>query len=155
MGVELALDDFGTGHSSLGYLSRFPFDTLKIDRSFINGVTDNANGRAIVETILRLGRALNMRIVAEGVEAAPELRLLNELGCDEAQGYLVGRPLPIDRTARTAPPAVTEALRTDQQAEPDSPQMRAVQAMQRRLEDLFRDRPATPLRPTDIRKRAG
>ncbi len=103
LGVRIALDDFGTGYSALGYLSRFPFDTIKIDRSFTIGIETSPNTKAVVETILKLGRALGMRLVAEGVESASQLRLLVDDGCDEIQGYLIGRPEPVERLCRKAP----------------------------------------------------
>ncbi len=103
LGVRIALDDFGTGYSALGYLSRFPFDTIKIDRSFTAGIETSANTKAIVATILKLGRALGMTLVAEGVESASQLRLLVDDGCDEIQGYLIGRPEPAGQLCRKAP----------------------------------------------------
>jgi Amt family ammonium transporter len=95
LGVRVALDDFGTGYSSLGYLSRFPFDVIKIDRSFVKAMRQTASARSIVETIVRLGAALGMSVVAEGVEDATDLRMLAEEGCNEIQGYFVGRPTPL------------------------------------------------------------
>ncbi|MCC0048059.1 MAG: ammonium transporter [Rhodobiaceae bacterium] len=110
LGVRVALDDFGTGYSSLGYLSRFPFDVIKIDRSFVQGIQQTENALAIVETIVRLGRALGMTIVAEGVETVEELQLLAGEGCTEIQGYLVGRPEPVERLCKVPPAEVIEAL---------------------------------------------
>jgi Amt family ammonium transporter len=95
LGVRVALDDFGTGYSSLGYLSRFPFDTIKIDRSFLKNIRTGEDALAIVDTIIRLGRALNMNIVAEGVEHIEELKLLAERGCHEIQGFILARPAPV------------------------------------------------------------
>jgi len=110
LGVAIALDDFGTGYSSLSYLSRFPFDVIKIDRSFVTGLGGETNNAPIVETIIRLGRALKLTVVAEGVETEAELRFLADLGCDEIQGYLLGRPVPVDDLAGQPPGAVLNAL---------------------------------------------
>ncbi len=97
LGVTIALDDFGTGYSSLSYLKQLPIDTLKIDRSFIMHLDnpDASRDRAIVETIIRMGHQLGMTIVAEGVETKEHQRLLRELQCDQLQGYLYSRPLPV------------------------------------------------------------
>ena len=93
-GVTLALDDFGTGWSSLAYLRRFPVDVLKIDRSFISGLGRNHGDTELVKSIIGLGESLGLRTVAEGVETRQQARLLTELGCRQAQGYLFGRPAP-------------------------------------------------------------
>lgn len=95
LGVRLAMDDFGTGYSSLSYLKDFPFDTLKIDRSFIGEIDHSAQGRAIVQAIIDLGRALSLTITAEGVETEQQLQHLLDLTCDEAQGYFLNRPMPL------------------------------------------------------------
>jgi diguanylate cyclase (GGDEF)-like protein/PAS domain S-box-containing protein len=92
MGVNIAIDDFGTGYSNLRYLQRFPAQRLKIDRSFITDVMTNSEDAAIVKAIITLGHSLGMLVLAEGVETPPQLGLLRELGCDEVQGYLLGRP---------------------------------------------------------------
>jgi predicted signal transduction protein with EAL and GGDEF domain len=92
-GVRVAMDDFGTGYSALSYLRTFPFDKIKIDRSFINGL-GQPDSEAIVELITKLGAKLNMTTVAEGVETVEQLSRLRELGCNEAQGYLFSRPVP-------------------------------------------------------------
>ena len=94
LGVRLAIDDFGTGYSSLNYLHRLPFTAIKIDRSFVRDVASDARGRAIIEAIVGLGRSLDKRLVAEGVETEAQLGVIKELGCHEAQGYLLGRPQP-------------------------------------------------------------
>ncbi|MCO8168797.1 EAL domain-containing protein [Pseudomonas sp. 21LCFQ02] len=95
LGVRLAMDDFGTGYSSLSYLKDLPFDTLKIDRSFISEIEHSAQGRAIVRAIIDLGRALSLTITAEGVETGQQLQHLQDLTCDEAQGYFLNRPMPL------------------------------------------------------------
>jgi diguanylate cyclase (GGDEF)-like protein len=94
-GVRVSMDDFGTGYSALSYLRTFPFDKIKIDRSFINGLGQH-DSEAIVELIVKLGAKLNMSTVAEGVETAEQLNRLRELGCSEAQGYLFSRPVPAE-----------------------------------------------------------
>ncbi|MHA7773139.1 ammonium transporter [Roseibium sp. M-1] len=110
IGVKIALDDFGVGYSSLSYLSRFPFDCIKIDRSFVSEARNNYGSLAIIETVVRLGKALNMRVVAEGVEDTERLCMLAQRGCHEAQGYLIGRPAPTGKLVRTIPAEVSEAL---------------------------------------------
>jgi diguanylate cyclase (GGDEF)-like protein len=92
LGVGIALDDFGTGYSSLSYLRRFPFSKLKIDRSFVASMADDAGTAAIVQAVITIGRSLSMRVNAEGVETETQLALLRMMGCDEVQGYLLGRP---------------------------------------------------------------
>ncbi|WP_373995180.1 putative bifunctional diguanylate cyclase/phosphodiesterase [Ralstonia mannitolilytica] len=93
MGVSLALDDFGTGYSSLSYLHRFPIDTLKIDRSFVQDLPHVAERAAITRAIIMMAQAMGMKTVAEGVETEGQLEFLREAGCDEFQGYLLTRPL--------------------------------------------------------------
>jgi len=92
MGVQLALDDFGTGHSSLSYLRRFPIHSVKIDQEFVHAIDWSESDRAIVSAIVSMARGLNLRVVAEGVETPAELTFLREAGCDEVQGFLLGRP---------------------------------------------------------------
>ncbi len=93
LGPSLALDDFGTGYSSLSYLWRFPFDKLKVDRSFMADITvAGSRSREILATIIALGRILNLTITAEGVETEEQAALLRELDCDLVQGFLFGRP---------------------------------------------------------------
>ena len=92
----IALDDFGTGYSSLDTLRSFPFDKIKLDRLFMKEVETNPQSKAIVRAVLALGKSLEVPILAEGVETADQLELLRREGCDEAQGYLLGRPQPDD-----------------------------------------------------------
>jgi EAL domain-containing protein (putative c-di-GMP-specific phosphodiesterase class I) len=94
MGMRMALDDFGTGYSSLAYLSKLPLDTVKIDRSFVSGMTEHPDHTSIVSAIISLGQALRLKIVAEGVETDAQAQLLRLLRCDQAQGFLFSRPLP-------------------------------------------------------------
>jgi diguanylate cyclase (GGDEF)-like protein/PAS domain S-box-containing protein len=93
-GIRVVLDDFGSGYSSLSYLQSFPFDKIKLDRSISSGVATEPKARAIVEAVVGLARALGTLITAEGVETAEQLEALRQLGCDQAQGYLLGRPAP-------------------------------------------------------------
>ncbi|WP_295960659.1 EAL domain-containing protein [Rhodoferax sp.] len=96
MGVSIAIDDFGTGFSSLSYLSRLPVDTLKIDRSFVVEMTAGRQGLALVSTIIDLAHAMQLKVVAEGVETEEQSRLLQALNCDELQGFLFSKPIPVD-----------------------------------------------------------
>lgn len=97
MGVKIAMDDFGTGYSSLSYLWRFPFHKVKIDRAFVLHLVDDAKVQLIVRSIVSLARSLGLRVNAEGVETEEQLKLLQELGCDELQGFLLGRPAPLEQ----------------------------------------------------------
>ncbi|MEP7353958.1 MAG: EAL domain-containing protein [Acidobacteriota bacterium] len=105
MGVGLMLDDFGTGYASLSYLSVVKFDALKIDRSFVMRMDTDAESRAIIKTILGLGRELRMMVIAEGIETEPQLGLLIDLGCEAGQGYLFSKPV--------APTSAGQLLRDD------------------------------------------
>ena len=106
LGVKLAIDDFGTGYSSLSYLSRFPIDLLKLDKSFVDDVSDRDDQRVLVQQIIQLGHALGLTTLAEGVETSAQHRCLLDLGCQLAQGYLFSRPQP--------PAAISDLLRDGQ-----------------------------------------
>ena len=104
LGVRLAIDDFGTGFSSLSYLRQFPVDILKIDRSFLTTATTSVQSAALVRTLVQLGDALGLDIIAEGIERSDQLRTLREAGCPKAQGFLFAQPMPkekIDRLLRS------------------------------------------------------
>ncbi|WP_126282176.1 putative bifunctional diguanylate cyclase/phosphodiesterase [Burkholderia stagnalis] len=107
LGVTIALDDFGTGYSSLDTLRSFPFDRIKLDRSFVTDAETNPPDRAIVRAVLALGKSLGIPILAEGIETPDQLSLLTEEGCDEAQGFLLGRPVPIDEIVGSGQIALT------------------------------------------------
>jgi diguanylate cyclase (GGDEF)-like protein/PAS domain S-box-containing protein len=94
LGVLIAMDDFGTGYSSLGYLQKFPFDKIKIDRSFVSALETRTDADAIVRAVVGLGHSLGMRTCAEGVETVAQLAFLRREGCDEVQGYYFGKPMP-------------------------------------------------------------
>jgi EAL domain-containing protein (putative c-di-GMP-specific phosphodiesterase class I) len=95
MGVAIVMDDFGTGYSSLSYLWRFPFDKIKIDRSFMQGFEGSSrDAKTVVKTIIALGRELNMRVTVEGVETATQAAFLDNADGDQAQGFFFGRPVP-------------------------------------------------------------
>ncbi len=97
LGVRLLIDDFGTGYSSLSYLRTFPFDGIKLDKSFVAGMPHSDNANSIVENIIGLGKAFSLSITAEGVETPEQLAQLKMYQCDETQGYLMCRPLPLER----------------------------------------------------------
>jgi EAL domain-containing protein (putative c-di-GMP-specific phosphodiesterase class I) len=97
MGILIALDDFGTGYSSLAYLSKLPVDSLKIDRAFIRGMTENADDTSIIATMISLAQSLRLHVVAEGVETEQQAQLLRLLRCDQAQGYLFSPPVAAER----------------------------------------------------------
>ena len=99
MGVAVVLDDFGTGYSSLSYLWKFPFSKIKIDRAFVAALDTAASARGVLRSIVRLGRGLGLAVTAEGIETAKQLTALRELGCDLAQGYLLGRPARVEDVA--------------------------------------------------------
>ena len=95
LGVRIAMDDFGTGYSSLSYLQSFPFDKIKIDQSFISKLSQNSQSEAIIRAVIGLGRGLDLPVIAEGVETEEQLAFLSKEGCNEMQGFLIGRPKPI------------------------------------------------------------
>ena len=101
-GVEIAIDDYGTGQSSLSYLKQLPVDELKIDKSFVTSVCEHENDRIMVRSTINLSHELGLRVVAEGVEDAPTLELLRSLGCDYAQGYLIGKAMPVEQLSELA-----------------------------------------------------
>ena len=111
LGAKIALDDFGVGYSSLSYLRRFPFDRIKIDKDFVEGIETCSDNKAIVSSITRLAEALGMAATAEGVETRGQLDLLRELGCQEAQGYLICEPVPGENFATAD--AVEAAMKAD------------------------------------------
>ncbi|MEG3754995.1 EAL domain-containing protein [Psychromonas arctica] len=94
LGVKLSMDDFGTGYSSLSYLRQYHFDVLKVDRSFVNGITINKEDRDLVKASIAIAHSLGLKVVAEGVEISEQLNILNELGCDYVQGYYFSKPMP-------------------------------------------------------------
>jgi diguanylate cyclase (GGDEF)-like protein len=101
LGVRIALDDFGTGYSSLSYLRSFPFDKIKIDRTFVADLAEGTEHIAIVQAVISIAQALGMTTTAEGIETPDQQRFLKALGCHEGQGYLLGRPMPLDKVPET------------------------------------------------------
>jgi EAL domain-containing protein (putative c-di-GMP-specific phosphodiesterase class I) len=136
LGVRLVLDDFGTGYSSLSYLKHLPLDTIKIDRSFVaglSGVTD----RSIVEAVVALARGLRIGVVAEGIETDVQRRILRDIGCDVGQGYLFSRPLSADDATR-----LVLTRRLGSMARPRDPSPGAATSKPARSRAAVRPRPA-------------
>lgn len=111
LGIQIAMDDFGTGYSSLGSLSGFPFDKIKIDRSFIHDLTIRPDAFAIVELVTGVGRSLGMLTIAEGIETEEQFVCLEKLGCDQVQGYLIGKPVPASHLQHLHREMSTSAVR--------------------------------------------
>jgi EAL domain-containing protein (putative c-di-GMP-specific phosphodiesterase class I) len=111
LGISIVLDDFGIGYSSMRYLQMFPFDKIKIDKSFIQSMTTHADSAAIVCAIAGLGRNLDIMTTAEGVETVEQLALLRSAGCQLAQGFLFSRPVPISRLTFDLSEAVRNGAR--------------------------------------------
>ena len=103
MGFTLSLDDFGTGFSSIGYLRQFPFDILKVDRSFVRDLGINSTANALVQSLVSLGDAMDLSVIAEGIENEDQLKLLRLVQCEYLQGFLISRPLPAAILARPDP----------------------------------------------------
>ena len=99
LGLSISIDDFGTGYSSLAYLKRFPLNTLKIDRSFIQDITQNTDDQEITRAIIAMGQNLGLKVLAEGVETEQQVSILRDSGCDYIQGYYYSRPLPAAQLA--------------------------------------------------------
>ncbi len=126
MGVHVSIDDFGTGYSSLARLRKFPFDSVKIDRSFIADVAVDADDAAIVSAVIAMAHNLRLKVVAEGVETPEQIRFLRERHCDEVQGYLISRPIPPDQVCefalrRAADPLGAMAGERNGAADPPAP----------------------------------
>ena len=105
MGLRLAVDDFGTGYSSLSYLTQFPIDALKVDQSFVREISSEGEGSPIITAVISMGRSLNHRVIAEGVETQAQLAFLQAQHCEEGQGFHFSRPLDADRFAALLAPA--------------------------------------------------
>jgi EAL domain-containing protein (putative c-di-GMP-specific phosphodiesterase class I) len=96
LGTRIAIDDFGTGYASLSHLQRLPVDILKVDKSFVSALSDGDKSRDLLQAILGVGHALSLAVVAEGIEAQSQMTALQEMGCQMAQGFLVGKPSPAE-----------------------------------------------------------
>jgi EAL domain-containing protein (putative c-di-GMP-specific phosphodiesterase class I) len=125
MGCTLALDDFGRGWSSLAYLARLPVSILKMDREFVGDIERDPRTRALVGSVTELGRTLGMDVVAEGVETAGQATVLQELGCDFLQGFLISRPVPIE-ALRAAIDGFDSAVLADGDPTDDTPGVHSV-----------------------------
>jgi EAL domain-containing protein (putative c-di-GMP-specific phosphodiesterase class I) len=107
IGIVLAMDDFGTGYSSLSYLKNLPFDQIKIDKSFMDNIMENKNDAYIIHSVITLGKLMEVAVIAEGVEDSEQDELLKSLGCKVFQGYLFGRPVPVEELENLLLEAVT------------------------------------------------
>ncbi len=101
LGITISLDDFGTGYSSLNYLKKFPVDVLKIDRAFVRDIVPEKSGIAMISAMISLAHALNLQVVAEGVEEEAELKVLREQGCEFVQGYYFSKPLSVEEFTKS------------------------------------------------------
>jgi len=110
IGVQLAIDDFGVGYSSFSYLRKFPFDALKVDRSFINEICTNTDNAMILSALINIGKSLRHRVVAEGVETEEQLHFLEKEGCSEGQGFYFSRPVIAEKFAEFLQRGVTESM---------------------------------------------
>jgi EAL domain-containing protein (putative c-di-GMP-specific phosphodiesterase class I) len=110
IGVSIALDDFGTGYSSLSYLQRFPFDKIKIDRSFISHITQPRGSSTIIQAVVNIARSRDMTTTAEGVETQEQLDALRALGCTQMQGYLFSAAVPASEIQRLLSPIESRAV---------------------------------------------
>jgi EAL domain-containing protein (putative c-di-GMP-specific phosphodiesterase class I) len=117
LGVKLAIDDFGTGWSSLSYLRHFPIDALKVDKLFVQEITSGSNAAPIVSAVISMGRSLQHRVIAEGVETRDQLEFLQAQDCGEGQGYLFSRPLVAQQFARVLETGTTQAAGRSQPLE--------------------------------------
>lgn len=133
-GIRLSLDDFGTGYSSLSYLRLFPFDTIKIDRSFVRDMFVSENSLAIAEAVIQLGRALKLRIVAEGVETPEQFALLRSKRCEEVQGFLFSEPQTVDEVIRELPEELLVMFEPDDAVAKAARKLRAAKAAMREAE---------------------
>ena len=113
MGVRLAIDDFGTGFSSLSYLRQFPIDTLKVDQSFVHEIDTDTDDATIIHAVINMSKGLNHRVIAEGVETAQQLAFLRHHGCDEGQGYYLGKPMPEAQLAKFLETGIPVDIRQD------------------------------------------
>ncbi|WP_319530758.1 ammonium transporter [uncultured Cohaesibacter sp.] len=141
LGLSLALDDFGTGYSSLSYLSKYPFDTIKIDRGFVANLGQEDNAVAIMNAIIGLGTGLGMKIVAEGVETAEEAVFLRSNGCDQLQGYLIGKPMPIDLLIDKVAKQDADAIKAIDLLMETEGQVAALQTILGQVEDVASSEP--------------
>lgn len=128
LGVSVALDDFGSGYSSLETLRTFPFDKIKLDKAFVDGIQEDRQSKAIVRAVLALGKSLDIPVLAEGIETDDQMSILLAEGCDEGQGYLLGRPVPIGDLARRAQPMPADTAQDRERPGDDAMAGKAAQA---------------------------